>query len=75
MDGMSHLPEDRSLSLIFQLCFGAMLVQVIQAGSGTLRTDYPSLILLVAAFFFPVGLVRIPFLMEKRVQMLTRRSC
>jgi formate/nitrite transporter FocA (FNT family) len=34
-----------------------MLVQVIQGGSGTLRTDYPGLITLVAAFFFPVGLI------------------
>lgn len=41
-----------------QLSFGAMLVQLIQGGSGTLRTDYPGIITLVAAFFFPVGLVR-----------------
>lgn len=34
-----------------------MLVQVIQGGSGSLRTDYPGLITLVAAFFFPVGLI------------------
>jgi len=34
-----------------------MLVQLIQGGSGTLRTEYPALITLVAAFFFPVGLV------------------
>lgn len=40
-----------------KLCFGAMLVQFIQGGSGTLRTDYPSLITLLAAFFFPVGLI------------------
>lgn len=34
-----------------------MLVQLIQGGSGTLRTDYPALISLLAAFFFPVGLL------------------
>lgn len=34
-----------------------MVVQVIQGGAGDLRTQYPGLILLVAAFFFPVGLI------------------
>ena len=34
-----------------------MVYQLIQAGSGTLHTNYPSIITLVAAFFFPVGLV------------------
>lgn len=34
-----------------------MVVQVIQGGSGDLRTQYPGLITLVAAFFFPVGLI------------------
>lgn len=47
----------RKCNLRSKLCFGAMLVQVIMGGSGTLRTDYPGLILLLAAFFFPVGLV------------------
>lgn len=41
----------------WMLCFGAMLVQLIQGGSGTLRTDYPSLISLLSASFFPVGLL------------------
>lgn len=34
-----------------------MLVQLIQGGSGTLRADYPALINLLAACFFPVGLL------------------
>lgn len=34
-----------------------MLVQLIQAGSGSLRTEYPALISLLSAFFFPFGLV------------------
>lgn len=34
-----------------------MVVQVIQGGSGTLRADYPGLIMLIASFFFPVGLI------------------
>ena len=41
----------------WMLVFGAMLVQIIQAGSGTLRTNYPALISLVSAFFFPIGLI------------------
>ncbi|GMK57966.1 hypothetical protein CspeluHIS016_0408000 [Cutaneotrichosporon spelunceum] len=41
----------------WMLVFGAMLVQIIQGGSGTLRTDYPALISLVSAFFFPIGLI------------------
>jgi formate/nitrite transporter FocA (FNT family) len=34
-----------------------MLVQLIHGGSGTLRTEYPALINLLAACFFPVGLL------------------
>jgi hypothetical protein len=34
-----------------------MVVQLIQGGSGNLRTEYPSLINLLSAFFFPVGLI------------------
>ena len=49
--------ERVDVSNLTQLCFGAMLVQLIQGGSGTLRTDYPALINLLAAFFFPVGLL------------------
>lgn len=40
-----------------QVCFGAFLVQTWQGGSGTLRTDYPAVVSLVGAFFFPVGLI------------------
>ncbi|RSH93682.1 hypothetical protein EHS25_006329 [Saitozyma podzolica] len=41
----------------YHVCFGAFLVQTWQGGSGTLRTDYPSVVSLVGAFFFPVGLI------------------
>ena len=34
-----------------------MIVQLIQGGSGDLRTNYPGLINLLAATFFPVGLI------------------
>ncbi|KAK6907629.1 hypothetical protein L486_05548 [Kwoniella mangroviensis CBS 10435] len=39
------------------LNFGAMSVQIFQGGAGTLRTDYPSIINLVAALIFPIGLI------------------
>jgi formate/nitrite transporter FocA (FNT family) len=54
---------------LLQLCFGAMLVQIVTAGSGTLRTDYPSLITLIAAFFFPVGLVRRLSLLDREFRL------
>ncbi|RSH84226.1 uncharacterized protein EHS24_005735 [Apiotrichum porosum] len=41
----------------WMLGFGAMLVQLIQAGSPTLKADNPALLTLIAAFFFPVGLL------------------
>jgi formate/nitrite transporter FocA (FNT family) len=34
-----------------------MVVQLIQGGSGDLRTNYPGLINLLAATFFPIGLI------------------
>lgn len=34
-----------------------MLVQMIQAGSPTLKSENPALLNLLAAFFFPVGLL------------------
>jgi formate/nitrite transporter FocA (FNT family) len=34
-----------------------MVVQLIQGGSGSLRTEYPGLITLLAATFFPIGLI------------------
>jgi len=41
----------------FMVVFGALVFQIVQGGSGTLRTDYPSLITLLGAFFFPIGLI------------------
>lgn len=54
---LPHITGEDSLLTSIQLCFGAMVVQVIQGGSGDLRTQYPSLTFLVAAFFFPIGLI------------------
>jgi formate/nitrite transporter FocA (FNT family) len=34
-----------------------MVVQLIQGGSGDLRINYPGLINLLAATFFPIGLI------------------
>ncbi len=40
-----------------QVCTGALILQIIIGGSGDLRKEYPGLITLIGAFFFPVGLV------------------
>ncbi|GMK57979.1 hypothetical protein CspeluHIS016_0500110 [Cutaneotrichosporon spelunceum] len=41
----------------WMLCFGAMLVQLILSGSPGLKAENLALISLIAAFFFPVGLL------------------
>ncbi|OCF30508.1 hypothetical protein I316_07836 [Kwoniella heveanensis BCC8398] len=52
-----HITFFKAWMAAWMLCFGAMIVQLFQGGSGTLRTDYPSVINLVAALLFPVGLI------------------
>ncbi|WWC68371.1 uncharacterized protein I206_102296 [Kwoniella pini CBS 10737] len=41
----------------WMLNFGAMSVQIFTGGTGTLRTQYPGIINLVAALIFPMGLI------------------
>lgn len=56
------------LFLTGKVCTGALILQIIIGGSGTLRTDYPGLITLVGAFFFPVGLVSHQITQNMRVR-------
>lgn len=41
----------------WQLCFGAMLVQLVQSGCPALKSSNPALVNLLAASLFPVGLL------------------
>ncbi|KAL7420620.1 hypothetical protein Q5752_004571 [Cryptotrichosporon argae] len=41
----------------WMVTFGAVLVQIIQGGAGTARTNFPSLVTVVSSVFFPVGLI------------------
>ncbi|CAK9783799.1 Formate/nitrite transporter [Cutaneotrichosporon oleaginosum] len=43
----------------WMVCFGAMLYQVVQAGSPGFRASNPALVTLIGAFFFPAGLIMI----------------
>lgn len=52
-----------------------MLVQLIQAGSPGLKAENPALLSLIAAFFFPVGLLMLVFTGQELLTAHLSTSC